>query len=336
MNTVHSTLVLTSVWPVSGSDFRPDELNALLSLQNRQGATQQLVEHSQPVAPPEKVSFCSLFCGLASTQHGRGCCVKTDGGMEFLASSKKNRDMCEKSPNTSVWCTGGQSPWPGTKGSTLMQIAGWDCNTDEGWHLGGATGVVCDLPTLTAVTVDVSPFTDPPLAPTPAAPTPAPAAIWGLALDGYKCSGQVFGNDGTSEQTTEASQYDCEQLAIQRQHPFYQYHAGKGLCVSDSSCLNPVEATALTGLAWAVYSDIELWPLKQMSESCTNKARDIRIAASQRECQQAALDRLNKQNQPDPAHFYTWHAAKQICRISKRCKNNPASPRHGTYSNQIT
>jgi len=337
---VHLSFALTSLWLVSASDFRPGELNALLSIQNR--ATQQLTEESETtkVAPPEKVSFCPHFCGSASAQNGPGCCVETDGGMKSWASSNTNRDQCEKSPHPSVWCTGGQNPWPGTKGNTLMKIAGWDCKNQEGWHLGGATGVVCDLPTLVAVGVDASRFTDPPLVPTPA-PTPAPTlppAAWDLVFDGYKCTGQVFGTSASkelqgkprpSEQTTEASQYSCEQLAIQRQHAFYQYHAGKGLCVTEESCFNrdPIVAPG-----WAVYRDDNLWPLKERSQSCSNKRKNIRDVSSQMECQQAALDRVKPNtNEADPATYYTWSAFAQKCRVSKKCKNKPERASFATY-----
>jgi len=397
---VHLTLVLKSVWPVSASDFRPDELNALLSLQNRQEATQQLAEESQTTnaAPPAKVSFCPHFCGLASAQNGRGCCVTTDGGMKFWASVKTNRVRCEESPNTSVWCTGGQHPWPGTKGNTLMKIAGWDCKYDEGWHLGGATGVVCDLPTLTAVehgvtamTVDdVSTFTDPPFVPTPAptsaptsiptfsilptpiptsisptpiptsisptpaptssptssptfsptpaptfSPTPAPTsaptyppAEWDLVWEGSKCTGQK------KDQTIEVSQYHCEQLAIQGQHAFYQYHARKGLCVTLETCFN--KHLPIVAQGWSVYRENDLWPLKETAQSCSSKRKDNRDASSQMECQQAAEDRVNPNtNLPDPASFYTWNSFAKKCSVSKKCKNKPEKANFATYEMMI-
>jgi len=326
---VHLTLALSSVVLLPASDFTLHELNPLLSMQNRQGATQQLTEESQTikVTLPEKVSFCPHFCGSPSAQHGRGCCVEKDGGMKFWASTKTNRDKCETSPNPSVWCTAGQNPWPGTNGNMLMKIAGWDCETQEGWHLGGATDVVCDLPTLTAVAIDVSPFTDLPFPPTPAptsAPTP-PAAEWDLILEGFKCTGQIFGT------YAQCSQFDCEQLAIQRQHPFYQYQARKGICVTEESCFT---GSRIEALGWAIYRDDNLWPLKAQSQSCSSKRKDIRIAASQMACQQAALDRVKPgTNVADPATYYTWNAYSKKCRVSKKCNNKTEKDNFATYQN---
>jgi len=226
MSIVHLTFFLTSVWSVSASD----ELNALLSLQNRQGATQQLVEETQ------------------------------------------------------------------------------------------IAKLVVDLPTLTEVAVEVTPFTDPPLVPTPE---------WDLILDGYKCTGQAFGTSTQSMQTTEASQYDCEQLSIQRQHAFYQFrrYPTHGDCVTAETCFDPIVARP-----WAVYRNDVLWPLKERSQSCSNKAKDIRIASSQMECQRAAMDRVNPNtNAADPATYYTWNAVAKKCQVSKKCKSKPHTANFATF-----
>jgi len=147
------------------------------------------------------------------------------------------------------------------------------------------------------------------------APTP-PLTEWDLVIDGHKCTEQVF-------RKSYIGVYDCEQLAIQRNHSFYQYHAGKGKCVTEKACLNPIEA-----VGWAVYRDNELWPLKETSQSCTGKAKNKKKAATQMECQQAALDRP-----VSPATFYTWNAEKKQCRVSTGCTNKPAGENFATYRN---
>jgi len=341
---VHMTLVLASVWLVSASDFGLDEINALVSLQNRHGSTQQLAEESQTTrallsvrkvavpSTPEEVEFCPHFCGSAKKQKGRGCCVKTSGESKLVVSSAPARIQCE---TKNVWCTAGQNPWPGTKGKTLKETKGWDCNNAKGWDLGGATDVVCDLPTSTAAPTAATPtpaptavvvsqqFTEPPLAPTPAptsaptsAPTPPPAEWASRGPNSWekKCIGQVF------TQSIVAYQYDCEQLAIQRDHPYYQYHAGKGLCVTVVAC-PPGERIDAEG--YAIYRDPLLWPLKKMSQSCTGKTKSIRIAKTQMECQQEAALQNWK--------FYTWNAYLKKCRVSKKCLNKPAADNFGTY-----
>jgi len=160
-------------------------------------------------------------------------------------------------------------------------------------------------------------------------------------FDGQKCSGQTFAEGSSkhhhtpahrqSAQTTEASQYDCEQLAFTRQHAFYQYHAGKGLCATEDGCFSrsPIEA-----LGWAVYRNDKMWPLKASSQSCSNKKKDIRIAASQMACQQAALDRVKPgTNVADPATYYTWNAYSKKCRVSKKCNNKTEKDNFATYQN---
>merc|ERR1712194_1484 len=93
-----------------------------------------------------------------------------------------------------------------------------------------------------------------------------------------KCTGQGFGasmskhHKSRSVQRTGASRYDCEQLAIGKDHPFYQYHAGKGLCVTVAACYDrqPIAAPG-----WAIYRDDDLWPVKATFESCSDKKRDL-------------------------------------------------------------
>jgi len=150
----------------------------------------------------------------------------------------------------------------------------------------------------------VAPYTDPPV-----------MANW-VEVDAHRCSNQEFRNQQA------ATQYDCEQIAISAKLPFYQYNSKKGLC---ATCPDGMSLTDnIVHVAWQVYRNPALWPLKSMGQKCTGKKKSKQPAAlSQIECQLAA----DSQGHP----YYQWNANKNHCSTAKKCSDEAASSSFGTY-----
>jgi len=181
-----------------------------------------------------------------------------------------------------------------------------DCTTKEVWSTDkmewccAHEGAGCPTPV-------VSVYTDAPVT------TTGPQAEWAKHATGEKCTGQSF------DISAAASQYACEQQAILAKHSFYQYHARQGFCATVAACFTPTPSAG-----YMVYRNPALFPLIAQGQRCSNKKKNKRDGVeSQLGCQHQAM--------AAGKNYYTWNAQKNVCIVSKKCKNSPAGASWGSY-----